>query len=55
MACSPFTSALTQRKIVNGMVAGPDVNVHDFELIGNKITEDRIEKSAFTYKFERKT
>jgi len=35
-------------------VAGPDVNVHDFESVGNKIIEDIIGKSAFTYKFKRK-
>ena len=53
-ACSPFTSDPTLRNIVNGIVAGPDVNVHDFESVGNKITEDIIRKSAFTYKFNRK-
>jgi len=30
------------------------VNVHDFESVGNKIIEDIIGKSAFTYKFKRK-
>ena len=35
-------------------MAGPDVNVHDFESVGNKIIEDIIVKSAFTYKFKRK-
>ena len=35
-------------------MAGPDVNVHDFESVGNKIIEDIIGKSAFTYKFKRK-
>ena len=53
-ACSPFTSYPTQRNIVNGIVAVPDVNVYDFESVGNKITEDIIRKSAFTYKFKRK-
>ena len=52
-ACSPFTSDPTLRNIVNGIVAGPDVNVHDFESVGNKIIEDMIGKSAFTYKFKR--
>ena len=28
--------------------------VHDFESVGNKIVEDIIRKSAFTYKFKRK-
>jgi len=35
-------------------VAGPDVNVHDFESVENEIIEDIIGKSAFTYKFKRK-
>jgi len=53
-ACSPFTSDPTLRNIVNGIVAAPDVNVHDFESVGNNIIEDIIGKSAFTYKFKRK-
>ena len=53
-ACSPFTSDTTLRNIVNGIVAGPDVNVHAFESVGNKIIEDIIGKSAFTFKFKRK-
>ena len=53
-ACSPFTSDSTLRNFVNGIVAEPDVNVHDFESVGNKIIEDIIRKSAFTYKFKRK-
>ena len=51
---SPFTSDPTLRNIINGIVAGPDVNVHDSESVGNKIIEDIIGKSAFTYKFNRK-
>ena len=53
-ACSPFTSDPTLRNIVNGIVAGPDVNIHDFESVGNKIIKDIFRKSAFTYKFKRK-
>ena len=53
-ACSPFTSDTTLRNIVNGIVAGPDVNVHAFESVGNKMIEDMIGKPAFTYKFKRK-
>ena len=30
------------------------MNVHDFESVGNKIIEDIIGKSAFTYNFKRK-
>ena len=53
-ACSPFTSDAIVRNFVNGIVAGPHVKVHDFESVGNKIIEDIIRKSAFTYKFKRK-
>ena len=53
-ACSPFTSDPTLRNIVNGIVAAPHVNVQDFESVGNKIIEDILGKSAFTYKFKRK-
>ena len=35
-------------------MAGPDVNVHASESVGNKIIEDMIGKSAFTCKFKRK-
>jgi len=53
-SCSPITSDPTLRNIVNGIVAGPDVNVHVFESVGNKIIEDIIRKSAFIYQFQRK-
>ena len=53
-ACSPFTSDPTLRNVVNGIVAGPDVNVQAYESVGNKVIEDIIRKSAFTYKFKRK-
>jgi len=35
-------------------VAGPKVNVHDFEFVGNKVIADMIGESAFTYKFQQK-
>ena len=44
-ACSPFTSdptVPTLRNITNEIVAEPDVNVHDFESVGNKIIGDII-------------
>ena len=53
-SCSPFSSDPTLRNIINGIVAGPEVNVHDFESVGNKIIEDMLGKSAFTYKFKWK-
>ena len=51
-ACSPFTSDPTLRNIVNGIVAGQEENVSYFESVGNKIIDDIIGKSAFTYKFK---
>ncbi len=52
--CSPFSSDPTLRNVINGIVAGPDVNVHDFETVGNKIIENMIVNSAFTFSFKRK-
>ena len=51
-ACSPFTSDPTLRNIVSGIVAGQGENVPYFESVGNKIIDDIIGKSAFTYKFK---
>ena len=53
-SCSPFTSDPSLRNIVNGVVAGTDVNVHDFETVGNQVIADMIGKSAFAYMFKRK-
>jgi len=53
-SCSPFTSDPTLRNIINGIVAGSEVNVHDYESVGNKVIADMIGESAFTYKFQRK-
>ena len=38
-ACSPFTSDPTLKNIVNGIVAGPDVNVYAFESVWIKIIQ----------------
>jgi len=53
-SCLPFTSDPTFRNIINGIVAGPEMYVHDFESVGNKVIADMIGESAFTYKFQRK-
>ena len=53
-SCSPFTSDPTLRNIINGIVAGSEVNVHDYESVGNKVIADMIGESAFTYKFQQK-
>ncbi|KAH3846647.1 hypothetical protein DPMN_088949 [Dreissena polymorpha] len=52
--CSPYTADPTLRNIVNGIVAGSDVNVHAFKEVGNKIISGIIGNSAFAYKFKRK-
>ncbi|KAH3854401.1 hypothetical protein DPMN_096943 [Dreissena polymorpha] len=53
--CSPYTADPTVRNIVDGIVAGSDVNVHAFEhnCIKINIIKDSIGKSAFT-RFKRK-
>ncbi|XP_052233279.1 uncharacterized protein LOC127846144 [Dreissena polymorpha] len=53
-SCSPYTADPTLRNIVNGIVAGSDVNVHTFQEVGTKIIRDIKGKSAFAYKFKRK-
>jgi len=46
-SCSLFTSDPTLRNVINWIVAGPKMSVHDFEWVGHKITaEDMIGKSA---------
>ncbi len=52
VACSPFSSDPTLKNVINGISAGPDVNVHDFETVGNKIIENMIGNSAFTFSFK---
>ncbi|KAH3771937.1 hypothetical protein DPMN_173266 [Dreissena polymorpha] len=52
--CSPYTSDATLRNIINGIVAGSDVNVHAFPEDRNTIIRDIIGKLAFADKFKRK-
>ena len=52
--CSPYTADPTLRNMVNGIVAGSDVNVHAIEAVGKTIIRDIIGKSVFAYKFTRK-
>ena len=40
--------------MVNGIVAGSDVNVHAIEAVGKTIIRDIIGKSVFAYTFTRK-
>ncbi|KAH3852439.1 hypothetical protein DPMN_094948 [Dreissena polymorpha] len=40
--------------MVNGVVAGSDVNVHAIEAVGKTIIRDTIGKPVFAYQFKRK-
>jgi len=40
--CSPFTPDPSLRNVVNGIVAVPDVNVHDYKSVDIKNIEDMI-------------
>ncbi|KAH3787891.1 hypothetical protein DPMN_166022 [Dreissena polymorpha] len=52
--CSPYTADLTLRNIVNGIVAGSDMNVCAIEAVWETIIRDSIGKSIFAYKFTGK-
>ncbi|KAH3779964.1 hypothetical protein DPMN_157773 [Dreissena polymorpha] len=52
--CSPYTSNPILSNMVNGIVAGSDVNVHAVEAVGKTIIRYMIGKSVFAYKFTRK-
>ena len=52
--CSPFSDDSSLHNVVNSVVANPNVNVHESELIGRRIIENMIEQPLFTYSFKRK-
>lgn len=52
--CTPFSPDPSLRNIVNGVVANEEVNVHEFETVGNEIIEKIIGKSVFGITFKRK-
>ncbi|KAH3862099.1 hypothetical protein DPMN_025062 [Dreissena polymorpha] len=52
--CSQYTADLTLRNMVNGIVAGSDMNVRAIEAVWKTIIRDIIGKSVFAYKFTRK-
>jgi len=45
--------ALKVKSLLTSLARCEIVNVHNLESVGNKIIEDMIGKSAFTYKFKR--
>ena len=52
-AFSPFSSDPTLRNIINGIVANEDVNVHEYEAIGNKIIKRMIGQPVFSFSIKR--
>ncbi|KAH3704327.1 hypothetical protein DPMN_079383 [Dreissena polymorpha] len=52
--CSPYTADRTLRNMVNGIVAGSDMNVRAIEAVWKAIIRDIIGKSVFAYKLTRK-
>ena len=52
--CKPFSPDTSLRNIVTGVVAKEDVNVHEFETVGNEILEKMVGKSIFEISFKRK-
>ena len=52
-ACSRFSSDPSLRNIINGLVARPDVNVHEYETIGGKIIEKMSGQPVFKFAFKR--
>lgn len=52
--CTPFSPDPSLRNIVTGVVAKEEVNVHEFETVGNEIIEKMIGKPVFGISFKRK-
>ena len=52
--CTPFSADPSLRNIVTGVVAKEDVNVHQFENVGRKITEKMVGNPVFGYSYKRK-
>ncbi|KAH3852458.1 hypothetical protein DPMN_094968 [Dreissena polymorpha] len=52
--CSHYTADSTLRNMVNGSVAGSDMNVHEIKAVWTTIIRYMIGKSVFAYKFTRK-
>ena len=53
-AFSPFSSDPALRNILNGIVANEDINVHEYESVGNKIIERIIGQPVFSFSIKRK-
>ena len=53
-AFSPFSSDPALRNILNGIVANEDINVHEYESVGNKIIERMIGQPVFSFSIKRK-
>ncbi|KAG7174772.1 hypothetical protein Hamer_G018089 [Homarus americanus] len=52
--CMPFSPDPSLRNIITGLVAKEDVNVHEYETVGNEIIEKMVGKPVFGISFKRK-
>ena len=52
-AFSPFSSDPTLRNIINGIVANEDINMHEYEAVGNKIIERMTGQPVFSFSIKR--
>ena len=54
VSSSPFSHDSSLRNVVHGVVANPNVNVHESELTGWRFSENMIGQPVFTYSFKRR-
>ncbi|KAG7165603.1 hypothetical protein Hamer_G013102 [Homarus americanus] len=52
--CMPFSPDPSLRNIITGLVAKEDVNVHEYETVGNEIIEKMVGKPVFGISFKWK-
>ncbi|KAK3848948.1 hypothetical protein Pcinc_044279 [Petrolisthes cinctipes] len=52
--CMPFSPEPSLRNIITGLVAKENVNVHEFETVGNEIIDKMVGKPIFGISFKRK-
>ena len=52
-AFSPYSSDPTLRSITNGIVANENINVHEYEAVGNKTIKRMIGQPVFSFSINR--
>ena len=52
--CNPFDKDSSLRNVVTRVVANDDVNVRDYEAVGQAIVQKMVDQPIFTYSFKRK-